>query len=293
MTTLEKTAIAIQTTINSNIDKVWECWTEPQHIVHWNNASDDWHTPKAENDLRKGGRFLSRMEAKDGSMGFDFTGTYTKVEPKKTIEYTMDDGRKVLISFEQRNSKTFVNEVFEPETTHTAEMQQQGWQAILDNFKRYVENPPKYKKLQFEIVIDASPEIVYKTMFDDKNWKKWTAEFNPNSYYEGSWQKGSRILFLGTDSEGNLGGMISRIKENIPNQFVSIEHLGVINNGIELTSGPEVDTWAGALENYTFTEENGRTRFVVDTDANEEYMSYFEETWPKALKKLKMICEED
>ena len=291
MATIEKTAIAVQATVKAAIDKVWECWTDPKHIIRWNNASDDWHTPRAENDLREGGRFLSRMESKDESMGFDFTGTYTKVEPKHTIEYTMDDGRKVAVSFQQKGNETLVHEVFEPETMHTIDMQQQGWQAILDNFKKYAENLPKYKKLHFETTIKTSPEKVYNTMFDDKNWREWTSEFNPSSYFEGSWQKGSKMLFLGCDSEGNLGGMVSRIKENIPHQFVSIEHLGIINNGVEVTSGPEVDGWAGALENYTFTNIEGNTRFEVDMDANDEFMSYFEETWPKALNKLKMICE--
>jgi uncharacterized protein YndB with AHSA1/START domain len=233
------------------------------------------------------------MEAKDGSVGFDFSGVYTKVDPKKVIEYTMDDGRKVLVSFSQNGNETFVNEVFEPEQMNSIDLQQQGWQAILDNFKRYVETHYEFNRMHFEIMIDASPEMVYQTMFEDKNWRNWTAAFNPSSYYEGSWQKGSKMLFLGCDSEGNLGGMVSRVKENIPHTFVSIEHLGIINNGNEITSGPEVDGWAGALENYTFTNVNGQTKFEVDMDANEEFMSYLNETWPKALNRLKLICEQE
>jgi uncharacterized protein YndB with AHSA1/START domain len=293
MTTLEKTTIAIQVSINASIDKVWECWTNPNHIVKWNHASDDWHTTRAESDLREGGRFFSRMEAKDGSWGFDFSGAYTKVEPQRTLEYTIDDGRKVLVSFNQNGNETVVNEVFEPEQTNSIDMQQQGWQAILDNFKRYVETPGKFEVLHFEIMIDASPEKVYQTMFEEKKWQQWTSEFNPTSHFQGTWEKGAKMLFLGSDSESNMGGVVSRIKENIPNEFVSIEHLGVINNGLEITSGPEVEGWVGALENYTFTNVNGQTKFGVDMDANDKFMSYFKETWPKALNKLKLICEQD
>ncbi len=111
-----------------------------EHIIHWNNASDDWHTPKAENDLREGGTFTSRMEAKDGSMGFDFGGTYTKVVLNKTIEYAMSDGRKVSIVFDSRGGHTHITETFDPESENSREMQQQGWQAIIDNFKKYAES---------------------------------------------------------------------------------------------------------------------------------------------------------
>jgi uncharacterized protein YndB with AHSA1/START domain len=135
----EKTNITIEATIYASVEKVWDFWTNPDHIIKWNNASADWHTPRAENDLRVGGRFLSRMEARDGSSGFDFTGTYTKVEPYKQIDYTMDDGRKVQASFFSLGNVIMVKETFEAEGTNPPEMQRNGWQAILDNFKKYVE----------------------------------------------------------------------------------------------------------------------------------------------------------
>jgi uncharacterized protein YndB with AHSA1/START domain len=118
---------------------VWECWTLPTHIQAWNAASQDWHTPYAENDLRKGGRFTFRMEARDGSEGFDFGGEYTEVTNQQRIAYRMDDGRKVTVDFEDRGSTTRIQEVFEAETQHSVEMQQAGWQAILDNFRNYTE----------------------------------------------------------------------------------------------------------------------------------------------------------
>lgn len=131
--------ITVEVTINASINTVWESWTQPQHIINWSFASNDWHSPKAENDLKVGGKFSSRMEAKDGSMGFDFEGKYTKVEGQKTIEYAMADGREVSISFEDLGENTKVTETFEPENINSLELQKGGWQAILDNFKKYTE----------------------------------------------------------------------------------------------------------------------------------------------------------
>lgn len=135
----DKSIITVETTVKAPVEKVWEYWTSPTHIKQWNNASDDWHTPHAENDLRVGGKFLSRMEAKDGSFGFIFGGIYDLVEEHKHIRYTMEDGRKVEIIFSGNDQVTTVKESFEPEEKNPREMQQTGWQAILDNFKKYTE----------------------------------------------------------------------------------------------------------------------------------------------------------
>ena len=121
------------------MDQVWNVWTSPDHIVKWNNASDDWHTPKAENDLRVGGKFTYRMEAKDGSVGFAFSGIYEEVDPKARIVYRLEDDRKVLVTFEEAAGEIKVTETFDPEEMNSMELQKAGWQAILDNFKRYTE----------------------------------------------------------------------------------------------------------------------------------------------------------
>lgn len=139
METQTKTVITIETTINAPVEKVWENWTNPKHITQWNNASDDWHTPRAENDLRVGGSFSSRMEAKDGSMGFYFGGIYDVITNHEYIAYTLGDGRKVNVNFTADGSSTKVVESFEAESTNPVEMQRGGWQAILDNFKKYTE----------------------------------------------------------------------------------------------------------------------------------------------------------
>jgi uncharacterized protein YndB with AHSA1/START domain len=131
--------ITVKTTVHAPIEKVWKYWTEPKHITKWNNASDDWHTPFADNDLRVGGKFLSRMEAKDGSFGFDFSGIYDDVKLFEVISYTLEDGRKVKITFIGQENETKIMETFESESINSIELQQKGWQAILDNFKKYAE----------------------------------------------------------------------------------------------------------------------------------------------------------
>ncbi|WP_178022160.1 SRPBCC family protein [uncultured Paenibacillus sp.] len=139
METNQPTKVTVQAVIQAPIDKVWSYWTEPDHITKWNQASDDWHAPRAENDLRAGGTFLTRMEAKDGSMGFDFGGVYDEVKTHELISYTLGDGRRVEITFAAEGQGTKVVETFDAESTHPVEFQQAGWQAIMDNFKKYAE----------------------------------------------------------------------------------------------------------------------------------------------------------
>lgn len=134
-----KDAITVQTVVNAPVDKVWECWNRPEHITGWAFASDDWEAPNAENDLRVGGRFKTRMAAKDKSAGFDFGGVYTDVKEHELIEYKMDDGRHVKVEFAKLPKGVQVTETFEPENTHPKDMQRSGWQAILENFKKYAE----------------------------------------------------------------------------------------------------------------------------------------------------------
>jgi uncharacterized protein YndB with AHSA1/START domain len=132
--------ITVQNTVNAPVEKVWTLWTVPEHITKWNNASDDWRTPAAKNDLRTGGQFVFRMEAKNGSFGFDFGGVYDEVKTNELIAYTIGDGRKVKVNFTKQGNATKVVETFEAENTHPVEVQLGGWQNILDNFKKYAES---------------------------------------------------------------------------------------------------------------------------------------------------------
>ena len=147
------------------------------------------------------------------------------------------------------------------------------------------------QKLNFSIVINASKEKVWNTMLEDKTYRIWTEVFSKGSHYIGDWSKGSKILFLGPNENGEMGGMVSRIKENKLYEYISIEHLGVVENGKEDTTSDAVKQWAGSLENYTFKNKDGKTELLVDMDINDEYKEMFEGMWPKALQKLKEISE--
>ncbi len=139
MTSVTKTNITVENTVNAPVEKVWKFWTGPEHITQWNHASDDWHSPAAKNDLRTGGQFNYRMEAKDGSFGFDFNGVYDEIKTNELIAYTIEGGRKVKIIFTRQGNVTKVVETFEAENTNPIELQRGGWQAILNNFKKYAE----------------------------------------------------------------------------------------------------------------------------------------------------------
>lgn len=283
--------ITVSAIINSPVGRVWEFWTKPYHIIRWNHASDDWLTSWSENDLRPGGGFLSRMEARDGSFGFDFSGVYNFISENKQISLTLDDGRKVDVFFTESGSSTEIKETFEAENENSVELQRQGWQAILDNFRNYAAGYGKREVLIYETVIKAPADVVYKTMLEHESYAGWTSVFNPTSRYSGNWEKGSRMFFIGTDSNGKEGGMVSKIRENLKNRYVSIEHYGILKEGKEVISGEEVEAWKGFLENYSFSETGGKTKLTIDIDTNQEFRGYFTETWPKALEKLKLMCE--
>ena len=131
--------ITVETEVEASLDKVWDAWTNPDSITQWNFANNEWFCPSAINNLKEGGEFVYRMEAKDGSMGFDFTGTYERIEDRKSITYKMSDGRNVEINFSKQGDSVKVTEAFEAEGTNSDEQQRLGWQAILRNFKKYVE----------------------------------------------------------------------------------------------------------------------------------------------------------
>lgn len=150
------------------------------------------------------------------------------------------------------------------------------------------------KKLQFKVSINAPASRIFDIMLgisSKSTYEQWTALFNPTSTFEGSWDKGSKMLFIGVDENGEKGGMVSRIVENISNRFVSIQHYGLVQANKEITEGPEVEKWANGFENYTFEENNGNTTVTVDLDADEDFLDYMNETYPKALDKLKELCE--
>jgi hypothetical protein len=150
------------------------------------------------------------------------------------------------------------------------------------------------QKLHFSVLIDAPKEKVWNTMLQDATYRKWTKAFNEGSYYKGSWQQGSKIVFLGPDPEkpGNEGGMVARVAESKPYEFVSIEHLGIVVNGVEDTTSAEAKKWTPAFENYTFKENNGKVEVQVDVDVADDHVELFQGMWPKALQELKALAEQ-
>lgn len=148
------------------------------------------------------------------------------------------------------------------------------------------------QKLNFSIIINSPIEKVWDTMLEDATYREWTKPFNEGSYYKGDWSKGSKMLFLGPDpNTGKEGGMVSRIKENRLHEYISIEHLGIVHDGIEDTASDAVKPWAGSLENYTFKGDGNKTELLVDMDINDEYKDMFNEMWPAALQRLKELAE--
>ncbi len=148
------------------------------------------------------------------------------------------------------------------------------------------------KKLHYETTIAAPAERVANTMLGQETYNQWTKAFNPTSSYEGSWDKGSKIYFVGVNNEGKREGMVSEIAEHIPNKFLSIRHYGVLDGDKEITEGPQVEAWAGGLEDYTFEEQDGVTKLSIDVDTNEDHIDYFNKTWPEALANLKQLSEQ-
>ena len=291
MTTKSKTKITVSAEIGAPVNQVWTAYNSPRHIVKWNSASPDWHSPSAKNELEPGGSFSYRMEAKDGSMGFDFEGVFQEVNPNELLSYVMGDGREAVVEFEDLGQKTFVTVTFDAEEMNSKELQRDGWQAILDNFKKYVEDF-QHDSMHFEVEINAPVAKVFELMIADETYRDWTSAFHPGSYFKGDWTKGSKILFLGPGQDGKEGGMVARIAENVKNKYISIEHLGLYGDGQEVTSGPEVESFAGATENYSFVDLGEKTLLKVDMEISGEYKEMFEKIWPKALQRLKEICEQ-
>lgn len=150
------------------------------------------------------------------------------------------------------------------------------------------------KKVKFNVTINAPGNKVYDVMLglsQKSTYEEWTAIFNPTSSYEGNWDKGSKMLFIGINEKGEKGGMVSEVFDNIPNRFVSIRHYGFLKAGVEITEGPEVEQWANSFENYYLKENNGATEVTIELDTTEDFLDYMNQTYPKALDKLKIMCE--
>lgn len=187
--TMRQTKITIEAVISADTKTVWDFWTKPEHITNWNVASDDWQCPWAENDLRSGGKYSARMEAKDGSFGFDFEAVYDEVIDQKEITYTMSDGRQATTTFENLDGKTKVKTTFDVEEENPVEIQKDGWQAILDNFKKYVESS-KTPDLRIVRHFNVAPDVVFDAFTEPESMRIWWTDdtiFDINLHVGGHW----------------------------------------------------------------------------------------------------------
>lgn len=287
MTTTEKQTITIQASINAPVEKVWQLWTEPRHITQWSSPSPEWHTPRAESDFRKGGKFVSRMEAVDGSMGFDFGGEFDEIKTHELIGYTIGDGRKVVTTFESNGDTTEVTQTFEPESENSLEMQRGGWQAILDSFKRYAEYANIYVPQYFSRVINAPKKKVWDIMLNEETYKVWSGAAWPESFYEGVWKEGELLGFFNPERSGTK----VKLLKHRPYEFTLAEHVAVYDKGVEDTQSAVAKSWVGSRETYTFTEKDGKTTLDVVLYMTPEWQKIFATDWPKAIDKLKELCE--
>ncbi len=282
--------ITVSVRIPVDLPTVWRLWNDVHAIRQWYHASEDWHTPRATHDLEQGKSFSYRMEAKDGTEGFDMQGKFISVIPQKFISYVMEDGRLVEISFKEQDNETVIEERLDPENINSEDLQRTGWQRILNNFSTYVLKQQELVPFQFQKFISAEPMAVYDVMIHPTKYTQWTAPFCPGSYFEGSWEKGAHIKFVGPEKDGQAGGMLGHILENTPGKFISIKYDGSFEGDKEKPFISE--TWKDATENYIFERTDGGTNLKVDLQAPLEYADFFNTSWPQALQRLKVLIEE-
>lgn len=274
--------ITVTATINEDAKKVWDFYMDPEHITKWNFADPSWHCPMASNEIKVGGRYFARMEAKDGSFGFDFEAIYDEIEVGESFTYTFGD-RKATVEFKCAGNQTEITIVFDAEKENPIEMQKGGWQAILNNFKNYVEQLKlEFKKVSFTIQINAGKEKVWEALWSEANYEKWTSVFGEGNKAISDWKEGSKIQFVAKDG----AGLFSIIEKKATNEHIVFKHLGEMKNGEEIAN-----EWAGAKEKYFLSEINGITTIDVEIDTKEEYTDYFNGAFPKALQIVKQISE--
>lgn len=250
--------ITVKTTVDASPETTWALYTNPVHVRQWNNASEDWITPIAENDLRKGGKLKYRMEAKDGSTGFDFEGTFDKVEPFEALDYTIADGRHVMVRFQPSGKYTTVQVSFEAESVHSRELQEQGWQAILVNFRRFVSYTNEFKPIQFAIKIQSPKQHVWTQMTAPDTYREWAGAAWPGSYFEGKWIEGSTISFF----DKNRSGTKSILVLHRPFDVSIAEHVACYDNGAEVADSDQARSWVGSKECYYFKEQMAKLYWI-------------------------------
>ncbi len=318
--------IILTTTINATPEQCYNSYLDPQDNKRWNTAGFGWTVGFTKIDAKVGGSFAVEYKYAVGKYDFILGGVYTKLVQNRLIRYDMPqnmaefkvNARKVEVGFEDNNvvsekaprqsatatpqegnlnenlqmgNSTKVTITFDAEEMNSIERQEQGWQAILNNFKTFVERKsnPNNAALNKSVVINSSAEKVWNAIVDNENYKLWTAQFCAGSYYEGEMTYDSKIRFLSP----NKSGLSSVVRVCIPNFQISFEHLGFIKDGVEDLDNPEFSGWKGARETYTLREENGKTTLEIYQEMTINEPEFFDKSWDKALAIIKQIAEQN
>jgi uncharacterized protein YndB with AHSA1/START domain len=279
--------------------QVFESCLDSEDNKRWNTAGFGWSTGEVQIDPKVGGRWFAEYKSPDGKDDFVFEGVFTEIIENQKISYKMPkdmgefevDERKAEVLFEEfEKGKTQVTITFDAEDLNSIEMQKQGWQAILDNFKTFLERKinPENARLILDIDINASPQKVWKTLLEKESYNIWAATFSPGSHYQGEIKYDNKVQFLGPDQSG----LISLVKVCIPEFQVSFEHLGGFKDGKEDPDSPMFLPWKGNRETYTLKSKNEITNLSIYQEMSKTEIEYFEEMWAKALEVIKKIAEE-
>ena len=286
--------IIISATIKALPNQVFESYINPEDNKRWNTAGDGWSTGTVNINPIVGGQSQVEFKSADGKSDFMFATTFTEIIKNQKISYKMSfpglADRVADVTFEEIDMATKVTVIFDIEDTNSQERQREGWSNILESFKKYVERKynPNNAIIIKEILINATPQQVWNTLWNQQSYKVWTNAFCAGSYYEGEMKYNERIKFLSPD--GN--GLSSVVRVCIPFWQISFEHLAAINKGIEDFDSPEFVGWKGAKETYTLTEVDGSTNLEIYQEVNVQKDDYFAKMWNVALENIKNLTQQ-
>lgn len=275
---MSKITIGVQ--IEKQVDIVWSYWTKAAHIKHWYFASEDWWVPWVEQQFEVGHKFIYRMASKDGKMGFDFTGRYTDIKANESITYVLEDDREVITTFEVIDDTVYLKQVFETEDDSSAEMQKQGWQAILNQFKGYTESD--WIRFTLQKHMETTPEVVYHYLTDNDKYMSWAHVFSDDSKFYGDWVEGGEITFV----DHRESGTVALVENIIPNELIHMKHIKLLKGDSLDETSDEALIWIGTLERYELHKSEDGVLVDVMIECHESYVGFIRDSWIEALNEI-------
>ncbi len=278
--------IEIEVLIKNSLDKVWEYWTGQPFISQWYSASDDWWTPWVNQNFQVDQGFVYRMEARDGSMGFDFSGVFTEIVDHEKIVYVLEDGRKVLTTFEERDGRILLKQAFDAEDQNSAQMQKDGWQAILNHFKSFCEGDQI--EMSFRTVLGTNPNRVWEYLTLPRLYEEWAIAFSEQPKFVGQWVEGGTIDFIDFQ-EGGTRVQLDKVK---PFEKLYMTHIAMIDGQAGIVEDhPEAPTWVGTKENYDLELVGKETILTIHIMCHPKYVDYLRNSWEKAVKLMTHVIK--